>query len=96
MPARIREYLNEEPELEIAVSEECPSETSMQKLRQNPRQFAVRTNAPMHSARPYFGNTATASETACMLTAVRHEPGKSVMRSLLVNNDRGGFNLRVF
>lgn len=96
VPAMIRAYLNEEPELEIAASEECSSETSMQQLTQNPRQFAVRTNDQMHPARPYFGNTATASEMASMLSAVRGEPEKFVMRALLPETDPGGFNLRVF
>jgi len=96
VPAMIREYLNEEPELEIAASEECSSETSMQQLTKNPRQFAVRTNDPMHPARPFFGNTATASETASMVSAVRREPGKFVMRDLLPETAPGGFSLRVF
>lgn len=96
VPAMIREYLNEEPELEIAASEECSSATSMQKLMANPTQFALRTNDPMHPARPFFGNTATASETASMLNAVRHEPERFVMRSLLPDSGCGGFNLRVF
>jgi len=96
VPAMIREYLNEEPELEIAASEECSSDTAIQRLAKNPSQFAVRTNDPMRPARPFFGNTATASETTSLLGAVRREPGKFVMRSLLPDTDRGGFNLRVF
>ncbi len=96
VPAMIREYLNEEPELEIKASEECTAETSVQQLTKTPRQFAVRTNDPMHLARPFFGNTATASETASMINAVRRDPGKFVMRSLLPDADQGGFNLRVF
>ena len=96
VPAMIREYLNEEPELEIAALEECSSDTAIQRLAKNPSQFAVRTNDPMHPTRPFFGNMATASETAAMLNAVRHEPGKFVMRALMPDADQGGFNLRVF
>ena len=96
VPAMIREYLNEEPELEIATSEECSSNTAILRLTKNPSQFAVRTNDPMHPARPFFGNTATAMETTTMFNAVRREPGKFVMRPLLPDTDRGGFNLRVF
>ncbi len=96
VPAMIREYLIEEPELEIAVSEECSSDTAIQRLTKNPSQFAVRTNDPMRSARPFFGNTATASETSSMFASVRREPEKFVMRSALPDADQGGFNLRVF
>lgn len=96
VPAMIREYLDEEPELEIAASEECSFADAMLKLTENPAQFAVRTNDPMHPARPYFGNTATASETAAMFSAVRREPVKFVMRALRPDTDRGGFSLRVF
>ena len=96
VPAMIREFLNEEPELEISASEECSSETAMRRLMESPTEFAVRTNDPMHPARPFFGNTATASDIKSMLNAVRHEPGKFVMRSLLPDTDCGGFSLRVF
>ncbi len=96
VPAMIREYLNEEPELEIAAFEVCSSATAIHRLTKNPSQFAIRTNDPMHPARQFFGNTATASETASMLSMVHREPGKFVMRELLPDTDRGGFNLRVF
>lgn len=55
VPAMIREHLDEEPELEIAASEECSSADAMRGLTKDPAQFAVRTNDPMHPARPYFG-----------------------------------------
>ena len=96
VPTMIREFLGEEPALQIAHSRECSAADAMRELIEDPTRFAVRTNDPMHPARPYFGDAATASETLSMLNAVRRNPLKFVMRSLLPQSSMRGFNLRVF
>ncbi len=96
VPTMIREFLGEEPALQIAPSRECSAPDAMRELIEDPTRFAVRTNDPMHPARPYFGDAATASETLSMLNAVRRNPSKFVTRSLLPDSERRGFNLRVF
>ncbi|MEJ7589981.1 MAG: circularly permuted type 2 ATP-grasp protein [Planctomycetaceae bacterium] len=96
VPTMIREFLGEEPALQIAPSRECSVPDAMQELVEDPTRFAVRTNDPMHPARSYFGDATTADETLTMLNAVRRHPSKFVTRSLLPDSERRGFNLRVF
>ena len=96
VPTMIREFLGEEPALQIATSRECSAADAMQELIEDPTRFAVRTNDPMHPARPYFGDAATASETISMLNSVRRNPSKFVTRLLLPDSEMRGFNLRVF
>jgi uncharacterized circularly permuted ATP-grasp superfamily protein len=96
VPTMIREFLKEEPALEVAVSAECSNSETMNELEKNPRQFAVRTDDPMHPSRPYFGDTATVAQTSSMLQAVRHSPERFVVRRLLSDRRPRGFNLRVF
>ena len=96
VPAMIREFLGEEPALQIAPSRECSAPDAMRELIDDPTRFAVRTNDPMHPARPYFGDAAKTTETLSMLNAVRCNPSKFVTRSLLPDSELGGFNLRVF
>ncbi len=69
---------------------------AMQNLIENPARVAVRTNDPMHPARPYFGNSATKAETLSMLNAVRSHPERFVTRNLLPGFEPRGFSLRVF
>ena len=96
VPTMIREFLGEEPALQIATSQACCAAEAMRELSEDPTRFAVRTNDPMHPARPYFGDAATASETHSMLNAVRRNPSKFVTRALLPDSEMRGFNLRVF
>jgi len=96
IPAMIRTFLGEEPALPVADCRECSEPGTMQKLINNPTQFAVRTNDPMHPARPYFGDIATAAETVAILNMVRRDPQHFVVRALLPDAARDGFNLRVF
>jgi uncharacterized circularly permuted ATP-grasp superfamily protein len=96
VPAMIRNYLGEEPALPIAETQECSASLAMQRLYEDPTQFAVRTNDPMHPARPYLGNSATKAETLLMLNSVRRNPEKFVIRNLLPKAEASGFNLRVF
>jgi len=96
VPAMIREFLGEEPALQSASSRECSAADAMRELIEDPTRFAVRTNDPMHPARPYFGDAATASETHSMLNAVRRNPLKFITRLLLPDSEIRGFNLRVF
>ena len=96
IPAMIRTFLGEEPALSVAECRECSGVETMQNLINNPTQFAVRTNDPIHPARPFFGDTATAAETVAILKAVRRDPQNFVVRDLLPEAARGGFNLRVF
>ena len=96
VPAMIRNYLGEEPALPIAETQECSAPHALQKLYEDPTQFAVRTNDPMHPARPYLGNSATKAETLSMLNSVRRNPEKFVLRNLLPQAEASGFNLRVF
>jgi uncharacterized circularly permuted ATP-grasp superfamily protein len=96
IPAIIRTFLGEKPALQIAESQECSAPEVMRRLIQNPTRFAVRTNDPMHPARPYFGDTATRTETASMLNAVKRNPQHFVTRDLLPDSARRGFSLRVF
>ena len=96
VPTMIREFLGEEPALQIAPSLECSAPDAMRELTEDPTRFGVRTNDPMHPARPYFGDAATTSETLSMLHAVRRNPSKFVTRSLLSDSEMRGFNLRVF
>lgn len=96
IPTMIREFLGEEPALQIASSQECSAPEAMQELITDPTRFAVRTNDPMHPARPYFGDAASTAETLSMFNNVRRDPSKFVMRSLLPKSEVRGFNLRVF
>ena len=96
VPTMIREFLGEEPVLQIAHSHACSTPEAIRQLIENPMHFAVRTNDPMHPSRPYFGDAATPSERLSMLNAVRCDPSKFVMRSLLPDAEMRGFNLRIF
>lgn len=96
VPTMIREFLGEEPVLQIAHSQACSTPGAIGQLIDDPTHFAVRTHDPRHPSRPYFGDAATPSETLSMLHAVRCDPSKFVMRSLLADADMRGFNLRVF
>lgn len=96
VPTMIREFLGEEPVLQIAHSHACSTPEAIRQLIENPTHFAVRTNDPMHPSRPYFGDAATPSERLSMLNAVRCDPSKFVMRSRLPDAEMRGFNLRVF
>lgn len=96
VPTMIREFLNEEPTLPIATCGECSNVETITELEKNFRKFSVRTNDPMHPARPYFGDSATAEQTSSMLSAVRRDPEKYVIRKLLPDAEQRGFNLRVF
>jgi len=96
VPTMIREFLGEEPALQTATSQECSAPSALQELIEDPTRFAVRTNDPMHPARPYFGDAAKPAETLSMLNAVRRDPSRFVRRSLLPDSEMRGFNLRVF
>lgn len=96
VPTMIREFLGEEPALQVASSVECSAADGMQELTRDPTRFAVRTNDPMHPARPYFGDAASAAETLLMFNNVRRDPSRFVMRSLLPESEVRGLNLRVF
>lgn len=96
VPAMIRTFLGEEPALPITETYECSAPDTMQNLIENPARVAVRTNDPMHPARPYFGNSATKAETLAMLNAVRRHPDRFVTRNLLPGFEPRGFSLRVF
>lgn len=96
VPAMIREFLGEEPALQVATLQEFSSPDAIQELIEDPTRFAVRTNDPMLPARPYFGDVATTADTRSLLNAVRRDPTKFVMRSLLPDSEMRGFSLRVF
>gem|GEM_PF-2911535 len=52
VPTMIREFLGEEPVLQIAHSHACSTPEAIRQLIENPTHFAVRTNDPMHPSLP--------------------------------------------
>lgn len=103
IPDMIRHYLDESPILDSVATMLCSEPESLQQILNSPEQYSVRTIDPQHPARPYFGRTASAADTAELCRRVTRNPQSFVARPLLSEcenpdsvNVNGGFNIRVF
>lgn len=96
IPDMILEFLGEEPILESASVLECEDAAVLRHVMANLRNYAIRTNDPLHPARPFFGRTGTTMEFADLLLRLRKNPSAYVARPLLADGDAPGQSLRVF
>lgn len=96
VPKMIDEFLGEEPLLPCAPVLECEDADVLKYVMANVRNFAIRTNDPLHPARPFFGRTGTAVEFADLLSRLRKNPAAYVARPLLDEQESSDRNLRVF
>lgn len=96
IPRMIREFLGEEPQLPSATVQECEDPETLQHVLNNLKNYAIRTNDPLHPGRPFFGRTGMAIEFADLLHRLRSNPAAYVARPLLDESDDVGLNLRVF
>lgn len=103
IPEMIRHYLDESPILDSVATLLCGEPESLQQILKSPEQYSVRTIDPQHPARPYFGRTASAVDTAELCRRVSRNPQSFVARPLLSESENpdsgradGGYNVRVF
>lgn len=103
IPKFIRHYLSESPVLDSVATLICADDVSRAEVLSSPQRFAIRTIDPLHPARPYFGATATAAETAEIISRISGNPENYVARPLLSScgdtscvSASGGMNLRIF
>lgn len=96
VPDMILEFLGEAPILDCASVFECEDPAVLKHVMANVKNFAIRTNDPLHPARPFFGRTGTAVEFADLLLRLRKNPSAYVARPLLDESDAPGHSLRVF
>lgn len=96
VPDMILEFLGEAPILDCASVFECEDSAVLKHVMSNVKNFAIRTNDPLHPARPFFGRTGTAVEFADLLLRLRKNPSAYVARPLLEESDAPGHSLRVF
>ena len=96
VPDMILEFLGEEPILESASVLECEDPAMLRHVMANVNNYAIRTNDPLHPARPFFGRTGTAVEFADLLLRLRKNPSAYVARPLLEESTATGHSLRVF
>jgi uncharacterized circularly permuted ATP-grasp superfamily protein len=96
VPDMILEFLGEAPILDCSSVFECEDSAVLKHVMANVKNFAIRTNDPLHPARPFFGRTGTAVEFADLLVRLRKNPAAYVARPLLEESDAPGHSLRVF
>lgn len=96
VPEMILEFLGEAPILDCASVLECEEPSVLKHVMANVKNYAIRTNDPLHPARPFFGRTGTAVEFADLLLRLRKNPSAYVARPLLEESDAPGHSLRVF
>ncbi len=96
VPDMILEFLGEAPILDCASVFECEDPAVLKHVMTNVKNFAIRTNDPLHPARPFFGRTGTAVEFADLLLRLRKNPSAYVARPLLEEGAAPGHSLRVF
>jgi uncharacterized circularly permuted ATP-grasp superfamily protein len=96
IPQMIREFLGEEPLLPTASILECEDSQVLKHVLANLKDYAVRTNDPLHPARPFFGRHGMAVEFADLLKRLRKNPSAYVARPLLPEGAEAGMNLRCF
>jgi uncharacterized circularly permuted ATP-grasp superfamily protein len=96
IPRMIRELLGEEPLLESASVLECDDSAVLKHVMANLKDYAIRTNDPLHPARPFFGRNGMSVEFADLLTRLRKNPAAYVARPLLPEGSQLGLNLRLF
>jgi uncharacterized circularly permuted ATP-grasp superfamily protein len=96
VPEMILEFLGEAPILDCASVFECEDSAVLKHVMANVKNFAIRTNDPLHPARPFFGRTGTAVEFADLLLRLRKNPSAYVARPLLEESETPGHSLRVF
>ena len=96
IPRMIRELLGEEPLLDSASVLECEDPNVLKHVMANVKEYAIRTNDPLHPARPFFGRNGMAVEFADLLTRLRKNPAAYVARPLLPEGSENGLNLRLF
>ncbi len=96
IPTMIRELLGEEPVLRAGQVIELSDPDELQRVLSNIEHFAVRTNDPLHPARPYFGRTGLKSDFNDLLNRVRRNPEGYVARPLLSEDEVAGMNLRLY
>ncbi len=96
IPRMIREYLGEQPLLDSAPVLECEDPKVLKHVLANLNDYAIRTNDPLHPARPFFGRAGRAVEFADLLTRIRKKPAAYVARPLLQVAPEEGINLRLF
>lgn len=96
IPDMILEFLGEKPLLNSASVLECETPAVLRHILANVKHFAIRTNDPLHPARPFFGRTGTAVEFADLLLRLRKNPSAYIARPLLEEGDAPGHSLRIF
>ena len=96
VPDMILEFLGEVPILDCASVLECEEPNVLRHIMANVKNYAIRTNDPLHPARPFFGQTGTAVEFADLLLRLRKNPSAYVARPLLEDSEAPGHSLRVF
>jgi uncharacterized circularly permuted ATP-grasp superfamily protein len=92
----IRHYLGEEPLLSSAKVLECEDADVLRHVLANLKDYAIRTNDPLHPSRPFFGRRGMAVEFADLLARLRRNPEAYVARPLLPDQPDNGLNLRFF
>jgi uncharacterized circularly permuted ATP-grasp superfamily protein len=96
IPDMILDFFGEEPILDSASVLECEDPSVLRQVMANVKNYAIRTNDPLHPARPFFGRTGTAVEFADLLLRLRKNPSAYVARPLLEESHAPGHSLRVF
>jgi uncharacterized circularly permuted ATP-grasp superfamily protein len=95
IPRMIQTYLNQEPLLQSIDVLECTDTETLRMIVARPEKFAIRTNDPLHPARPFFGRTGTMIEFSDLLTRIRRNPFGWVARPLLPESS-ARMNVRTF
>jgi len=95
IPRMIETYLDQEPLLKSIEVLECTDTDTLRMIVARPEKFAIRTNDPLHPARPFFGRTGTMIELSDLLTRIRRNPFGWVARPLL-HESSARINLRTF
>jgi uncharacterized circularly permuted ATP-grasp superfamily protein len=96
IPTMIREYLSEEPILNSARVIECSDPEALETVLDHVGEYAIRTNDPLHPARPYFGRTGVPSELSGLLAQIRRHPEAYIARPLLAEDEAAGMSLRLY
>ena len=95
IPECIRVFLGQQPLLDAApvISLEDPVERSQ--VFRNAHHYAIRTDDPMHPARPWFGGSSDQRQLEQLRQRIDADPSRWIARPLPVPNS-GRMNLRFF
>lgn len=96
IPTMIREFLGEEPVLRAGQIIELSDSDERQRVLDNIEHFAIRTNDPLHPARPYFGRTGSRTDLIDLMTRILRNPEGYIARPLMTDHEAVGMNLRLY